>query len=78
MWSYQEHGSGHKSAPCCKVARKVNCGHNKGKRGKTNLTEISGWARLPIQRMVVYAPAAPRTPSNATAIADHRCAAVGS
>jgi hypothetical protein len=41
------------------------------------LTERRGWARKPIQRIEVSAPAAPSTPINARPIADRRSSAVG-
>lgn len=40
-------------------------------------TDRRGWAREPIHRMDVNAPAVPRTPSMATATAESRCAEVG-
>ena len=40
------------------------------------LTETRGCARFPIQRIVVYATAAPRTPINAAPTALRRCAGV--
>lgn len=37
---------------------------------------MRGWARLPIHRIEVNAPAAPRTPNSATATASRRCVGV--
>lgn len=41
------------------------------------MTERRGWARKPIQRIEVSAPAAPSTPTKARPIAERRCDDVG-